>query len=182
MPRGKPTTPAKRAVPADRLLLESDLEAWAGIRTFRGGRRDSLLGRVEWLRLTPDGNALEARVRDHRTVPHRVTVRNFAGELDSDCTCPDGAAPACKHAVAAVVALRFPLREAPRAANGKTRRGRKGAAATPATALAGFVVLGGGERTLTRDERIAEARDEERGLRRQRSRSRRYAVELVSAE
>ena len=181
MPRGKPTTPARRPVPADRLLLETDLEAWAGSRRFRGGRRDALLGRVEWLRLTPDGNGLEARVRDHRTVPHQVKVRSFGGQLASECTCPDGEGPACKHAVAAVEALRFPLRESPRAANGKIRRARKSGGKVPATAIAGFVVLGGGsERTLSRDERIVEARDEERGLRLQRSRSRRYSVELVS--
>jgi len=182
VPRGKTPTPTKPPIPADRRLLESDLEAWAGRRTFRGGRRDALLGRVEWLRLTPDGRGLEARVRDHRTVPYEVTVRCFGGALDSECTCPDGARAACKHAVAAIETLRFPLREAPKTAEGRARRGGRRANSVPATALAGFVVLGGGERTLTRDERIAQARAEEISFRRQRSLRKRFSVDLISGE
>ena len=180
MPRGKISTPAKPPIPADRRLLESDLEAWAGHRTFRGGRRDALLGRVEWLRLTPDGSAIDARVRGHRTVPYTVTVRFRAGKLHSECTCPEGAKPACKHAVAAVETLRFPLREAPKSAEGRARRGARRSNSVAATAMVGFVVLGGGERTLTRDERIALARTEEISLRRQRSLRKRFRVELVS--
>ncbi len=182
MPRGKTPTPTKPPIPADRRLLESDLEAWAGRRTFRGGRRDALLGRVEWLRLTPGGSGLEARVRDHRPVPYEVTVHCFGGELDSECTCPDGARPACKHAVAALETLRFPLREAPKIGEGRTRRGGRRANSVPATALAGFVVLGGGDRTLTRDERIAQARTEEILLRDQRSLRKRFSVDLISDE
>lgn len=180
MPRTK--TPTKPPIPADRRLLESDLEAWAGRRAFRGGRRDALLGRVEWLRLTPDGSGLEARVRDHRPVPHEVTVHCFRGELDSECTCPDGARPACKHAVAALETLRFPLREIPKIGEGRARRSARRANSVPATALAGFVVLGGGERTLTRDERITRARTEEILLRAQRSLRKRFSVDLISGE
>ena len=179
MPRGKTPTLTKPPIPADRRLLESDLETWAGRRAFRGGRRDALLGRVEWLRLTPDGSGLEARVRDHRTVPYKVTVRFLGGELHSECTCPDGARPACKHAVAAIETLRFPLSEAP---EGRVRRGGRRANSVPATALAGFVVLGGGERTLTRDERIAQARAEEISIRRQRSLRKRFSVDLISGK
>ena len=116
VPRGKTPTPTKPPIPADPRLLESDLAAWAGPRAFRGGRRDALLGRVEWLRLTPDGSGLDARVRDHRPVPYKVTVRFRGGDLYSECTCPSGATPACKHAVAAVETLRFPLGEPPKPA------------------------------------------------------------------
>ncbi len=182
MPRGKPPTPVQPPIPADPRLLDSDLEAWAGARTFRGGRRDALLGRVEWLRLTPEGSGLEARVRDHRPEPYQVSVRLTASGLHSECTCPDGAGPACKHAVAAVETLRFPLREAPKVADGRTRRGSRRASAAPATALAGFVVLGGGERTLTRAERIKQVREEEIALRRQRSRRKRFSVELMDVD
>ena len=182
MSRGKTSIPDKPPIPADRLLLETDLEAWAGRRIFRGGRRAALLGRVEWLRLTPDGGGLEARVRDNRATPYVVNVRCIGAGLNSECTCPDGAAPGCKHAVAAVEALRFPLREAPRAGDGRVRRGARKGGSSPTTALSGFVVLGGGERTLTRDERIAHARVEETSLRRQRSLRRNCRVSLISIE
>jgi superfamily II DNA or RNA helicase len=182
MPRGKTSTPTPPPIPADPRLLETDLRLWAGGRSFRGGRRDALLGRVEWLRLIPEGSGLDARVRDHRPVPHTVTVRFRAGELYSECTCPEGAASACKHAVAAIQTLRFPLREAPKPAEGRTRRNPRRAQPVPAPALAGFVVLGGGERTRTRAERVAEARAEEVGACRQRSLRKRFTVELISGD
>ena len=181
MPRGKTSTPIQPPIPADPRLLESDLQAWAGERSFRGGRRDALLGRVEWLRLTPDGCGLDARVRDHRPVPYTVTVRFRSGALDSECTCPEGAAPACKHAVASIETLRFPPRETPKPAEGRTRRNARRTQSVPA-ATAGFVVLGGGERTRTRAERIEEARTEEVLLCRQRSLRKRFSVELISGE
>jgi SNF2 family DNA or RNA helicase len=45
--------------------------------------------------------------------------------------------------------------------------------------MAGFVVVGGGDRTLTREERVREVLEDERSLLAQRSRRRRYTVRLV---
>ena len=156
------------AVPADPALLQADLGAWAGDHTAAAGRKEALLGRVEMLRLAADGRTITARVRGNRPLPYRVEVRVASSDLESRCTCAGAGLSPCKHAVAALETLRFPLPPAPK--NGSSRRGRgragrtargKGRIVQPAVSRPGFLVLGGAERTLTRDERVAAARENE---------------------
>ena len=180
MPRSMPERPVP-TIPAAPPLLEADLAGWAGERLAAAGRREALLGRVEWLRLLPGGVVLEARVRGNRSLPYRVRIRARDQGLDSECTCVRGTAPACKHAVAALEALRFPLSALPGEAGANRRssgsRGRgSGRIVRKADGVPGLVLLGGTERTLTRNERIALARDEESGQRRAKSRSHRWVV------
>jgi len=165
-------------LPAHRLLLAADVRDWAGDLVGQAGRRHALLGRVERLRLAPNGKLLEARVRGHGPVPYRVEVWVDGDLLSSRCTCPEAASPVCKHAVAAIEALRFPL--VPPPAGAKRRRGPqrqgRGRVIQPADAQTGYLLYGGSERTLTRDERVAEAEAEERAQRRHRARRDRAKV------
>ena len=182
MPRSSPRT--QRAdgprVPAHPQLLEVDLAGWAGERTARNGRREALLGRVEWLKLEPGGAALDARVRGNRPLPYRVSVRAEDGGPDSRCTCAGQGSLPCKHAVAALEALRFPLSEPSR--EGRSRRGApvrgRGKVIQSAPPVAGFIVLGQQQRMLTRQERIDAARSEELLSRQQRARLKSAAVRL----
>jgi len=124
----KTTKCAQRLLPpagADPALISADLEKWAGARIARSGRETALLGRVQSLRLDPDGRFLEARVKDSGPMPYHVEVAAAGGLLVSRCTCPFDWGPVCKHAVAAVEALRFP-RFAPGARSGKARMPKRG--------------------------------------------------------
>jgi len=185
--RKKTARPAPPRVPADAALLELDLSAWSGERIARGGRRDALLGRVELLRLSLDGRSIEARVRGNRPLPYRVSVVLEEHGPAAHCSCSGVPLAPCRHAVAAMETLRFPLsggpgpgavrrRSAARAAAGRGRIVHH-AAATP-----GLVIVGGAERTLTRDERIASARDDELLARRQQARQGRARVEPIAAD
>jgi hypothetical protein len=176
-PRSKPAQTATPKIPADPALIATDLRKWAGDRIAASGRREALLGRVELLRMAADGRSIEARVRGNRPLPYLVSVRTSPGGLVAACTCAKEMRPACKHAVAALEALRFPLSATPKEAPGKRRRraaGRpgkgRGRIVQHAASLPGFLVLGGPDRTLTREERVELAREEEIAARRARAR------------
>jgi superfamily II DNA or RNA helicase len=178
VPRTRNKPAPRRAVPADPVLLSLDAVEWAGERLARGGRRDALLGRVEALQLSLDGCAIEARVRGNRPLPYRVSVTKNDGQVASRCTCSREAPGPCRHAVAALEALRFP------ASPGGSSGGRSGRPAAgrgriiqPASMIPGIVIIGGAERTRSRDERIAAAHTEELQARRQRARRERARVE-----
>jgi superfamily II DNA or RNA helicase len=134
--------------------------------------------------MAADGRSIEARVRGNRPLPYQVQVRTSRGTLMASCTCAKQMRPACKHAVAALEALRFPLSELPRDMKGMRRKRRsagrpgrgKGRIVQHAASLPGFLVLGGPERTLTREERVAIAREEEIATRKSRSRRGRAPV------
>ncbi len=155
----------------------------------RGGRETALLGRVQSLRLGADGRHLEARVRDAGPAPYRVEVEVVQGLLASRCTCPFDWGPVCKHAVAAIEALRFPRFAPPIVAAGKrgarrggrTARGR-GRIVTPAPLPEGTLLPGGGDWAPSRDDRIAEARAEEIAARKKRARRERAAIRRVSGK
>jgi len=180
---GSSSTPK---VPAHGALLTTDLAEWAGKRIAAGGRRDALLGRVELLLVAPDGRSIDSRVRGNRPMPYRVKVWVIEQGLASRCTCA-GTPVACKHAVAAVEVLRFPLPSVPGAAAPTGRRrtsaGRmsrgKGRIIHNAPAAPGFVVLGALQRTWTRDERLASAASDEIAARRQRARRDKARVRLL---
>jgi superfamily II DNA or RNA helicase len=185
--RAKRIRAVPSGLPADPLFLTADLEAWAGPRIAQGGRECALLGRVVSLRLSPEGKIVDARVRDSGPTPHLVEVAVHGGLLVSRCTCPFDVGPACKHAVAAVEALRFPRpalsrgrnpRRMPRRA-GRLPRGR-GRVVAKAPVLSGTLLSEAGEWAFTREERIDLARQEElRGrkerARREKARTRRVA-------
>ncbi len=166
-------------VPADPELFGLDLAAWAGTRVARGGRQDALLGRVEALQLSLDGRTIDARVRGNRPLPYRVAVEVGSSGTAAHCTCSLENPGPCRHAVAAVEALRFPVP----ARGGRRRPGRaaagRGRIISHAAAVPGFVVIGGAERTRTREERVEAARLEELQLRRSRSRRERATVERI---
>jgi superfamily II DNA or RNA helicase len=165
-------------VPAHPLLLDTDLAGWAGTGVARGGRRDALLGRVETLRMSLDGRTLDGSVRGNRPLPYRVEVRVADRGLDASCTCSTEPGPPCRHAVAVVEALRFPTPR--RRPTGRARAGRpgqgRGRIVRHARAAPGFVLLGGAEPTRPREERLAQAREEEVAQRRLRARRRRHRV------
>jgi len=168
-------------LPAHPSLLNVDLKAWVGEGIAASGRREALLGRVEFLRLAPSGRMLEARVRGNRPTPYRAQVWIEDEKMVSRCTCARESRPACKHAVAALEALRFPLSAVPR--QGPGRRGRsastqlsKDQAIDPGTAQSGYLMFGGVERTLTREERVDVAAEVEMANRRQRGRRERDTV------
>ncbi len=166
------------SLPAHRLLVEQDVRAWAGESVAQAGRRDALLGRVELLRLAPNGRLLEARVRSQGPTPYRVQVWVEGQTLESRCTCATAERPACRHGVASIEALRFPLAPPPggrRRRRGRERKGR-GRVIHPAEARTGYLLYGGSERMLTREERVALAEAEERGQRRLRARRERAEV------
>lgn len=172
-------------LPAHPSLLNLDLKGWVGEGIAASGRREALLGRVEFLRLAPSGRLLEARVRGNRPTPFRTRVWIEGERMVSRCTCPRESRPACKHAVAALETLRFPLSTVPRPEQG--RRGRSGSthmskdqAIDPNTAQSGYLLFGGAERTLTREERVEVAADAEVANRRQRARRDRETVTPVA--
>jgi superfamily II DNA or RNA helicase len=168
-------------LPADPLLLSAKLRQFAGHEAVLSGRQYALLGRVRALRLSPDGRRLDARVRGDRPTPYEVAVRvREDGRLAAQCACDGETDRLCKHAVAAVEALRFPLPavDPSRRHQGRRRRGQ-GRILQHAPQAPGFVVLGAAERTLTREERIEIARAEELGDRRLRARRERARVERL---
>ena len=120
-------------IPAAPELLTADLRRWAGERVAAAGRRDALLGRVELLYLTHAGRALDGRVRGNRTLPYQVQVRLGVDGPECRCTC---ARSPCRHAVAVLEALRFPLSETPK----RTAR-RRGTETARVPSTSGFVVL-----------------------------------------
>lgn len=170
-------------LPADPLLLHADLEAWAGPRVAQTGKRLALLGRVESLRLSPDGTVVEGSVRDSARLPHDVVVRAGGGLLASRCACPYEAGPACQHAVAVVEALRFPrptVLRSPLAKRllrrgGRRARGR-GRVLSRAPVQVGTLFVSPGDWALTQDERVAIAREEELAARRARARRERPRI------
>jgi superfamily II DNA or RNA helicase len=173
-------------VPADPVLLSAPLAEWAGEPIARAGRKYALLGRVEALQLSPDGRSVDARVRGDRAAPYRVEVGVNDGSLAGRCTCEDEAHNLCKHAVAALEVLRFPLPsvdESSASARRKQYAGRlgrgRGRIIQHAPLNAGFVVLGEMERTLTREERVDLVRDEEIKARKQRARRERAEVKKL---
>jgi len=149
-------------------LLATDLEDWAGEEAARSGRKYALMSRVERLRLSAEGTVIEARVRGSATHPYRVEVVAGDGGLVSSCNCDNESHRACKHAVAAVEALRFP-RTAIRAPRGRGRR----SVAHRNNESSGF--------TLVRDERVSVAREQELDERRKRARREKSVVRLLSA-
>ena len=168
-------------IPADSQLLSTDLATWAGERLARAGRKDALLGRVEVLRLSADGGSIEARVRGNRPLPYHVEVRAEADGLACRCTCAGTTRIACRHVVASLEALRFPRSHGtegrPRSAAGRLGRG-KGRIVQHAGSGTGFLVVGGPERTMHREERVALAREDEMATRRQRARREKAGVRL----
>ncbi len=175
--------PASPAPPADPVLLTWDLAEWAGVRLAETGRKYALLGRVEQLHLSTNGSSVAARVRGNRSVPHEVEVTVREGALEHTCTCSQSDGRPCRHAVAALEALRFPL-SAPANVDGTGRRRRhagrrargEGRIVQRAPARPGFVILGEEERTLTREERVELARRNELKERKQRARQEKKEV------
>ncbi|HJQ97859.1 MAG TPA: SNF2-related protein [Candidatus Polarisedimenticolaceae bacterium] len=175
---------APSAIPADPVLVSADLSAWAGDRIAHAGHEAALLGKVETMRLAPDGRAVEAKVRDQGPMPYRVRVElSEAGELSSRCECPFEGGPACKHAIAMLEALRFPRPAVLHVAGSQKRARRAGRLArgqgrilTPAPVLAGTLLAAPGEWAFTRDERVEIAREEEMKARKQRARKERPAI------
>ncbi len=174
-------------LPADPRLLEIDLAGRAGEAVARSGRKYALLGRVERLRLSTDGKLLQADVRGDRPAPYEVAVQVADGtDPESRCTCDDETGRPCRHVVAALEALRFPLPSlAQSSASARRRRyaGRlargRGRIISHAPVGPGFVVLDGVERTLTREERVDLARQEETRGRRERARRERSEVKRL---
>ncbi len=188
-PKPRPGQNGKNKIPADPLLLGADLKEWVGERIAQSGRREALLGRVELLRMAADGRSIEGRVRGNRPLPYQVRVAVSEGRLISRCTCARESLPACKHAIAALEALRFPLSALPPDGSGMKKRRRpagrpgrgRGRIVQHAASLPGFLVLGGAERTMTREERVALAREEEKAARRQQARRWKAAVSQLPA-
>ena len=175
MPRGKAIRRTARSlprrerlvpvVPPDPALLSTDLATWAGEQVARNGRKYALMSRVLSLRLNAEGNLLEARVRGSGSTPYRVEVRAGDGLLAARCTCLFDWSPVCKHAVAAVEALRFP--RAPLVARGGPGRHPSPPPGSPAAWA------------LAREDRVAAARERELEERRQRARRERAEVRMV---
>jgi len=165
-------------LPAHPDLLSLDLKGWVGEGIAASGRREALLGRVEFLRLSPSGRLLEARVRGNRPTPYWTRVWVEGDQMISRCTCARESRPACKHAVAALEALRFPLSAVPRQGRGRSAFGQpaRDQAMAPGTAQSGYLLFGGAERTLTREERVELAAEAELVNRRQRARRDREKV------
>jgi superfamily II DNA or RNA helicase len=176
--------PARAAIHADPVLLTFDLRTWAGERVAHAGHESALLGKVESLRLAGDGRSVDAKVRDQGPTPYRVAVAlEDAGALVSRCECPFEGGPVCKHAVAALEALRFPRPAVVQVAGSLKRSRRAGRLArgqgrivTPAPIQLGTLLAAPGQWSLTRDERVAVARDEELRARKQRARKERPQI------
>jgi superfamily II DNA or RNA helicase len=181
------TRPAIAAISADAALLSSDLRIWAGERVAQAGHESALLGKVEALRLAADGRSVEGKVRDQGPTPYRVAVSVDDGALLSQCECPYEGGPVCKHAVAAVEALRFP-RPAVVDVVGSQKRTRRagrlgrgqGRIVTHAPIQAGTLLAAPGEWALTRDERVELAREDEMKARRQRARKEKPAITRIA--
>lgn len=185
----KPSRPAVVSVPADPVLLSADLTAWAGERIAHAGHESALLGKVEALRLAPDGRAVEAKVRDQGPTPYRVSVE-IDGPLGlvARCECPFVEGPVCKHAVATLEALRFPRPAVGQVAGSQKRARRAGRLArgqgrivTHAPIQAGTLLAAPGEWALTREERVELAREDEMRARKQRARKERPRIARVRA-
>jgi superfamily II DNA or RNA helicase len=171
------------------MLLKQDLRQWAGDQVASSGRNYALLGRVQALRIAPDGSAVHARVRGNRPVPHTVEVVVTRDGLRSVCSCSRREGAACRHAVAALEALRFPLptpeeqdAQAKRRRHAGRRARGQGRIIQQARLQPGFVVLGSEERTLTKDERLKMATETEVGDRRERARRERATVKPLAAD
>ena len=186
----KPGKVPQPKLPADPLLVGTDLKLWAGERIAGQGRKAALLGRVELLVLALNGRSIEARVRGNRRLPYRTYISIDDGGLNCNCTCGQEDRLACKHAVAALEALRFPLPKlaTPAGQQGQrrritNRRGRgRGRIIQQAPQAPGFVILGKAERNRTREERLLIARKEELSTRRQRARREKARVHPLAAE
>jgi superfamily II DNA or RNA helicase len=177
---------AAAAIPADATLLSADLTAWAGDRISHAGHESALLGKVEALRLAPDGRSVQGKVRDHGPTPYRVSVEVSGSGLESRCECAYEGGPVCKHAVAAVEALRFPRPALVHVAGSHKRARRAGRLArgqgrivTHAPVQAGMLLAAPGEWALTRDERVDLARTDELKARRQRARKEKPAITRI---
>jgi len=171
---------------ADGVLLSADLKVWAGERIAQAGHESALLGKVEALRLAADGRSVEGKVRDQGPTPYRVAVSVGDGELESRCECPYEGGPVCKHAVAALEALRFPRPAVVHVAGSQKRARRAGRLArgqgrivTHAPIQAGTLLAAPGEWALTRDERVELAREDELKARKQRARKEKPAITRV---
>jgi len=182
----KPARPAAVAIPADATLLSSDLTVWAGERIAHAGHESALLGKVESLRLAADGRSVEAKVRDQGPTPYKVSVAASGSGLESRCECPYEGGPVCKHAVAAVEALRFPRPALVHVAGSQKRARRAGRLArgqgrivTHAPVQAGMLLAAPGEWALTRDERVDLARADELKARKQRARKEKPSITRV---
>ena len=190
MPRKKRSREAdKPAPPADPTLMGRDLVEWAGERIAHAGRNYALLGRVESLRLSPEGSTLFALVRGNRPVPYSLEIGVEDGDLSARCTCSQQPGRACRHAVAALEALRFPM-PSPEERSARAKRSRhagrtargQGRIIQKAPAQPGFIVLGSDERTLTKEERLRMAATAEIEERRQRARRERASVRPVPGD
>lgn len=187
---GSSPAPKRVAIPpAHARLLETDLAAWAGSAVAHAGRNYALLGRVLELRLHADGTEVQARVRGSRSTPYEVRVAVAEGaRLSHQCTCSEDGGGVCRHAVAALEALRFPLLSpvddrgpARRRTAGRRARGQ-GRVIQQATPQPGFLVVGGESRTLTKPERLEVAEHAESAERRLRARREKASVRLLPSE
>lgn len=150
------------------------------------GRNDALLGRVVTLRVSPEGTTVYAGVRGNRPAPYDVEVHLEDTGPRAVCTCSEGGTGPCRHAVATLEALRFPLKATP-GQDAVGRRGRstgrsargQGRIIQKAPPKPGFVVVGEQDRTLTRDERLELARRSEISERTARARKERATVKLL---
>ncbi|HXV75140.1 MAG TPA: DEAD/DEAH box helicase [Candidatus Polarisedimenticolaceae bacterium] len=179
----RPRRPA--GLPAHPLLLATDLRTWAGDESAASGRREALLGRVSFLRLAPSGRLIEAKVRGNRTAPYHVQVWVEDERIHTRCTCAGGARSGCKHAVAALETMRFPLSAAAPASVARRSRvtARKHDRGFDAgAAQSGYLLFGGAERSLTREERIEAARQLELTLRRGKARKEREPVVALAPD
>src|SRR5512145_1298400 len=98
--------PVEALPPADPVLLQADLAAWAGEAVAQGGRRLALLGKVDKVRLGADGRTIEGQVRGTGPYAYRVDIAVEGGALVSACSCGDQEHPVCVHAVALLQAVR----------------------------------------------------------------------------
>ena len=177
--------PAEAAVealpPADPVLLEADLTAWAGEAVAQGGRKLALLGKVDKVRLGADGRTVEGQVRGTGPYAYRVDIAVEAGALVSACSCGDQEHAVCVHAVALLQAVRFPpptLNQVKAAASRRPPPAGK----APLQDRTVYALQGADQHVLGRDDRVALAWDHEilerRGAaRRERAKVRRLPVE-----
>ena len=175
------------AIAADAMLLSTDLKIWAGERITQAGHEIALLGKVEALRLASDGRSVEGKVRDQGPTPYRVSVSVDGDGLESRCECPYEVGPVCKHAVAALEALRFPRPAVVHVAGSQKRARRAGRLArgqgrivTHAPIQAGTLLAAPGEWALTRDERGELARGDELKARKQRARKEKATITRIA--